>query len=158
MVGPGKRVNEGHGFATGDLLRIACEAVDARVGRTSNHSFALEWPWRQIDSSSRFRWDRTLGFPRDPDSPDWRNTPWRIEPDGWDFETGDTCMVGIPNTEVRIMWIEHFDPPSDLGWLPRPTWGLAVCPFENWGEEDAGYMLHLESAEPIEIGIIENAN
>jgi hypothetical protein len=153
-IGPGKRIDEAQGFAVGDLLRISCGAVDARVGETSDHWFAVEWPWRQIDQSSRFRWNGRLGFPRDPGSVDWRNTPWRTEPDGWDLETGDNCFVGIPETEVCIMWIEHFDPPGDLGWLPRPSWGLAVCPVEHRGDGEAGYMLYLESDEPIDIEVI----
>jgi hypothetical protein len=115
---------------------------------------AVAWPWLQIDPSSRFRWDGTTAFPRDPESPDWRNIPWRIEPDGWELESGDNCMVGIPQIDVRIMWIKYFDPPGDFGWLPRPIWGLAVCPLQDWGDENAGYVMYLDTGEPVQIDVI----
>jgi hypothetical protein len=67
-------------------------------------------------------------------------------------------MLGIPETRARIMWIEHFDPPAELGWLPRPSWGLAVCPVENLGEENAGYMLYLDTGEPVQIDAVRGSS
>jgi hypothetical protein len=67
-------------------------------------------------------------------------------------------MLGIPQTDVRIMWIEYYDPPAEFGWLPRPTWGLAVCPLQDEGDENAGYVLYLDTGDPIEIDVVSRSS
>ena len=152
------RLDSARGFTVGDLLRISCEALDTKVTSTTPTRVLVRWPWREIDPSSASRWDGTIGFPRDPDHYDWCNTPWRIEPDGWDLTAGDNCFVGIPPSEVRVTSIERYDPPGDFGWLPRPEWVLGVCPVENLDDEEAGYVLYLDGDEPIDIEVVEDVD
>ncbi|MGC4897417.1 hypothetical protein [Micromonospora sp. DT31] len=111
----------------------------------------VEWPWRAVDPESANSWDGTVGFPRDPDAYDWRNTPWRVEPETVELGRGDSCFVGIPTTEVQVTAIERFEPPADFGFLPRPVVALEVCPIEYLQDEEAGYVLYLNSDEPIDI-------
>jgi hypothetical protein len=150
------RLAEALGYTVGDLLMISAEAFDARVAGTTPRRVLIEWPWREVDSESANSWDGTMGFPRDPDAYDWRNTPWRLEPDSSELQTGDACFVGIPPTEVRITGIEKYEPPADFGFLPRPDYVLEVVPVDMLDDEDAGFVLYLNGEEPIDIEIVEN--
>ena len=145
------RVSTARGFSVGDVLTISSDVSEVRVAGGTNHTFFVDWPWREIDPESENRWDGKFGFPRDPEHYDWRNTPWRVEPDGWELSTGDMCLIAIPPTEVQVTSIENYDPPGDFGWLPRPSWALGVCPTEYVGDEEAGYVLYLDADEPIVI-------
>lgn len=151
------RLTEALGYSVGDLLLISSEATDVRVAGTTPRRVLLAWPWREVDPESANSWDGTIGFSRDPDAYDWRNTPWRLEPDPSELDTGDSCFVGIPPTEVRVIGIEKFDPPADFGFLPRPEFVLEVCPIDLLDDDDAGYTLYLNGEEPIEIEVIEGA-
>jgi hypothetical protein len=142
------------GFAVGDHLIISCEPVDVHVSYATMSRVFVAWPWREIDPESRAHWDGTMGFSRDPNHWDWRNTPWRLEPDPSDVSAGDVCMVGIPSTEVQVVAIEQYDPAADFGWAPRPVWALGVCPVDNLADDEAGYVLYLNSGEPIVINPI----
>ncbi|WP_225994126.1 hypothetical protein [Actinomadura rudentiformis] len=41
---------------------------------------------------------------------------------------GATCQVGIPPTIVHVISVDHFDPPLETGWLPRPHTLTTVLP------------------------------
>ncbi|WUD77059.1 hypothetical protein OG937_37820 [Streptomyces sp. NBC_00510] len=65
--------------------------------------------------------------------------------------------MSIPPTRLYVGHYEEYDPPRNLGWAPAPTAGLYVVPPERWDVnvedvdmEDAGYMLYLRGAEPIQ--------
>jgi len=145
------RHSRAEGFAVGEHLIISCEPVDLRVSSSSATRIFVEWPWREVDAESSSRWDGTVGFPRDPESWEWRNTPWRVEPDPLELADGDSCMIGIPPIEVQVTAIEQHDPPADFGWTPRPVWVLGVCPITDLEDDEAGFVLYLESGEPIVI-------
>lgn len=145
------RLTEALGYTVGDLLEISAEAFDARVGGTTRQRVLIDWPWWEADPDSANSWDGTVGFPRDPDAYDWGNTPWRLEPDPSELETGDACFVGIPPTEVRVTGIERYDPPADFGFLPRPEYVLEVVPTDLVDDDEAGYVIYLNGAEPIKL-------
>ncbi|MBO1336304.1 hypothetical protein [Streptomyces sp. VRA16 Mangrove soil] len=144
-----------HEYAVGDLLRIRCEPVDVAVSSSTTDRVFIEWPWRVIDQASDVSWDGTIGFSRYSDDSEWSNTPWRFEPDTAELRAGGAAMMGIPPTEVRVTAVVEYDGPADFGWSPRPTWALGVCAVEDLGDEEAGYVLHLDAGEPIEVERIE---
>jgi hypothetical protein len=140
---------QAEGFTVGEVIRISCEPVDVRVSAVTAARVFLEWPWRNVDAESGCRWDGTVGFPRDSGDWDWRNTPWRLEPEPAFLDVGDSCLLGIPPTDVRVVAIEQHEPPADFGWTPRPSWVLGLCPVSDLGEEDAGYVVYVNSGEPM---------
>jgi hypothetical protein len=148
-------LREAEGYAVGDLLTLSAEPFDSRVVGTTPRRLLVAWPWREVDEESRNSWDGTIGFPRDPDDYGWHNTPWRLEPDPSELDTGDPCFVGIPPTRVRVSRIEKFEPPADYGFLPRPEYLLEVRPVDTLDDEDAGYVLYLNGNEPIDIEVVE---
>ncbi|WBB69549.1 hypothetical protein [Micromonospora sp. WMMD812] len=152
------RLTEALGYSVGDLLLISAEAFDARVARTTPQRLLIDWPWWEVDPESANSWDGTVGFPRDADAHGWLNTPWRLEPDASELQAGDPCFVGIPPTQVRVTSIERFDPPADFGFLPRPDYALEVVPVDAIEDQEAGYVLYLNSHEPIHIEVLANPN
>lgn len=146
---------QAQGFTVGERLIISCEPVEVRVSSATASRVFVEWPWREVAPESRFQWDGTMGFSRDPHHWDWRNTPWRLQPDPDDLSVGEECIIGIPPTEVQVVAIDEYDPPADFGWTPRPGWGLGVCPVANLADEEAGYVLYLDSGEPIDIARVQ---
>jgi hypothetical protein len=152
------RLTEALGYTVGDLLVISAEAFDARVAGTTRQRVLIDWPWWEPDPGSANSWDGTVGFPRDPDAYDWSNTPWRLEPDPSELETGDACFVGIPPTEVRVTAIERYDPPADFGFLPRPEFVLELVPTDLLDDDEAGYVIYLNGAEPIELEKVAEAD
>ncbi|MEU4558651.1 hypothetical protein AB0F72_09675 [Actinoplanes sp. NPDC023936] len=148
----GRRLATAQGYTVGDVLMISAEPFDSRVSRISPMWASLEWPWAERDPESKNSWHGTMGFPLDPDDVDWQSTPWRVEPHPSEMGEGDPCMIGIPPTRVRVTAIEHYDPPADYGWLPRPEYALVVVPVD--ADED-GYLLYLNSGEPIDIQVID---
>lgn len=150
------RLTEALGYTVGDLLIISAEAFDSRVASTTSRRVLIDWPWREVDPNSANSWDGTVGFPRDSEAYDWCNTPWRLEPDVSELQTGDACFVGIPPTEVRIVGMEKYEPPADFGFLPRPDYVLELVPVDMLDDEDAGFVLYLNGEEPIDIEIVES--
>ena len=140
-------------FRVGEVLRITCASAQARVARVSETHFMPAWPWGEADqTSTRVRWDGTFAFPRDPDHPEWRNTPWRIEmSDLRGLNVGDVCTVGIPPSRVRVQSLRSHQPPADFGRLPRPEVTLNVVFLGDERRPNAGFSLHLPSAEPLRI-------
>ena len=149
------KLTQALGYAVGDRLVVSAEAFDVRVAGLTSRRLLVGWPWLEVDPDSDNSWDGTIGFSRDADAYDWCNTPWRIEPDPSELEIGDACFVGIPPTEVVVTGIEKYEPPADFGFLPRPEYVLEVVPVSSLDDEDAGYVIYLGSAEPIEIEVIE---
>jgi hypothetical protein len=98
-----------------------------------------------------------VALPRDEASYEWTNTPWRTEPAPWNLETGLECTVGIPPTRVMVREVQRYDPPRNLGWLPRPTKGLSVVEAALQDDEDAGYVLYLDGAEPVRLSPAKNS-
>jgi hypothetical protein len=138
----------------GDELLLECLPADARVVTVTDRYAFVEWPWREIDPASARKWNGLVAFPRDPDSLEWANTPWRLEPNPEELESGSTCRVGIPSTVVLVRSIRLFDPPRDLGWLPRPTTGLdVVIAGADQFDEDSGFLIYLDGAEPLSIAL-----
>lgn len=144
------------GFRGGEVLRISCPSAQARVARVTEAYIMLTWPWGEVDpASTKVRWDGTLAFPRDPEHPEWHNTPWRIEVSDVrgvgvrDLSAADVCTVGIPPTRVRVRAVRRHEPPADLGRLPRPELTLSVVFLGDEHLPDAGFGLYLPSAEPL---------
>ncbi|WP_405917811.1 hypothetical protein [Streptomyces sp. NBC_00728] len=140
------------GIQIGDHLLLQCPPSDAEVCKVSAGYVFIEWPWREGDPESRYRWNGQLAFPRSSNSFEWLNTPWRIEPDAEDLNEGDVCMVGIPPTRVIVRAVHAYHPAKELGWLPRPNAGLSVVPVGEFEDDDeAGYLIYPDGAEPIVI-------
>jgi hypothetical protein len=138
-------------FRAGELLTLACEPADACIASVSSGYVYIEWPWREVDPGSRFRWNGQVALPWDAGSREWVNTPWRTEPDVGELETGDTCWVGIPPTRVVVRAVLRYSPARDLGWLPRPTLGLSVVAAGDKDDDEAGYLVYLDGAEPVSV-------
>ena len=149
----GTKVTEALGYRVGDVLLLSAEPFDSRVRRISPMYAEIEWPCKEPDPESENSWRGVVGFPLNPDDVDWDGTPWRVEPHPSEMDQGDPCMVGIPPTRVRVTGIEHYEPAADFGWLPRPSYALAVVPLDAGG----GFVLYLDSGDPIEIEILERA-
>jgi hypothetical protein len=139
-------------FRVGELLTLVCPMVDARVAGVGGQYVFIEWPWREVDSDSKARWNGQVALPREIESYEWVNTPWRVEPDPDQLGVGDSCTVGIPATRVIVRAVRNYEPAKDIGWLPRPTLGLAVVPVgEAEDDEDAGFIVYVDGAEPISL-------
>ncbi|HTJ69836.1 MAG TPA: hypothetical protein VL551_20030 [Actinospica sp.] len=148
----GEQVQSALGFTVGDIVRISCECEEARVARLMGGNVMLDWPWRTIDPDCRrFRWDGTVGLPRDPDHYDGGNSPWSTDPDVQELGPGDVCQVGVEPTEVRIVGIRRFDPPAALGWLPHTDVALGMCFLGVEDDPEGGFTIYLPSAEPFVI-------
>jgi hypothetical protein len=138
-------------FRAGESLILVCEPADARVASVSGGYVYLEWPWREADPRSGFRWNGQVALPWDGDSREWANTPWRVEPDTGELERGDTCWVGIPPTRVIVRAVCNYAPAKDVGSLPRPTLGLSVVSVGDEDDGEAGYLVYLDGAEPVSV-------
>ncbi len=66
---------------------------------------SVEWPWAEIDPQPQFRWNGQRAFTMSTESPEWTMSLFKTDPAPWDLHAGDTCLVGIPETLVRI--IDH---------------------------------------------------
>jgi hypothetical protein len=136
----------------GELLRVSCPMTHTRVADVSGFYASVEWPWRQIDRSSQFRWNGQRAFRRSAESSEWIGSLFRTDPEPWHLSAGDECQVGIPETLVQLVSVHHWDPPRDIGWLPRPNIMLWVIPPDHpeYADlEDAGDSIAFPSAEPI---------
>jgi hypothetical protein len=143
-------------FRPGDHLLVSCEPRRAVVTSADRRYVYVRWPWHRPDPESAFRWDGTHAFARDPQDPDF-NQLWRLDPPPAELQEGDICEVLIPPTEVVVTWAARYDPPKDVGWLPRPTGDLNVVRvFGEWNpdredEAKSGEGLYLDDAEPLKI-------
>ena len=144
-------LDSGRGLNVGDTVRISCNPLEMRVRGTTATRILVDWPWWQSDPGSENPWDGTVGFPIDPDSYEWCNTAWRMEPDGFSLNAGDICIVGVPLAEAVVTDIVNYVPPADFGWLPRPEWAIGLCYHEYLGDESAGFTIYLDSGEPVQI-------
>lgn len=147
-------------FQVGDVLRVSCPPAKGRVTDVSRFHASVEWPWAEIDPQSQFRWNGQRAFAMSADSPEWTMSLFRTDPVPWDLHTGDTCLVGIPETLVRIIDIGRYDPPQDVGWLPRPHTMLVVVPADYPDEalsEDDGDTIDLDSAAPVTIELVSRS-
>ncbi len=147
-------------FRVGDVLRVSCPPARGRVVDVSRFDVAVEFPWAEIDPQSRFRWNGQRAFAIDPDSPEWTTSLFKTDPEPRNLRAGDSCLVGIPETLVRIIDIGRYDPPQDVGWLPRPHTMLIVVPADHPDEdlsEDEGDTIDLESAAPVTIELVSRS-
>ncbi|WP_432753363.1 hypothetical protein ACE1OA_24105 [Streptomyces sp. JL2001] len=147
-------------FRVGDVLRVTCPPAQGRVTAVSRFHASVEWPWAEIDPQSRFRWNGQRAFGISPDSRDWTMSLFKTDPEPWNLQVGDTCLVGIPETLVRITDIGRYDPPQDVGWLPRPHTMLGVVPVDYPAEalsEDDGDTIDLDSAAPVSIELVSRS-
>lgn len=149
--------NHDQGFKIGDVLRVSCPPARTHVAEVSQFYVSVEWPWAQIDPESEILWNGRVAIPRNADSHDWVIGLFRTDPEPWHLEAGDTCRVGIPERLVRVIDIGHYDPPADVGWLPRPHTMLIVLPAEYSFppvRDDDGETIDLESAAPIRLELV----
>ncbi|MFI1979373.1 hypothetical protein [Streptomyces wedmorensis] len=149
-----------HEFQVGDVLRVSCPLAEARVAEVSRFDASVEWPWAEIDPQSQIRWNGRRAFAMSPDSPDWTMSLFKIDPEPWNLRVGDSCLVGIPETLVRIIDIGRYDPPQDVGWLPRPHTMLVVVPADYPDEalsEHDGDTIDLESAAPVTVELVSRS-
>jgi hypothetical protein len=144
------------GFGVGDVIRIFCRPEGARVARVTERYTFIDWPWTTPDHDSNMVWDGTVALPRDSESVEWQNTPWRIDPEPGEVSMGTSCFIGIPATDVRVVSVEHYIPPKETGRLPRPRLGLSVVPVVSAEQmdEDAGFLIYLDAGEPIEVEVL----
>ncbi|MFF0574620.1 hypothetical protein [Streptosporangium saharense] len=135
----------------GETVRISCDPREVSVRGVTATRILVDWPWLQPDPESAHPWNGTVGFPKDPDSYEWCNTAWRVEPDGWSLKEGSVCIVGIPPSQAVVTDIVNYVPAADFGWLPRPQWGIGLCYPEYLNDDEAGFTVYLDSGEPVQI-------
>lgn len=140
-------------FSVGDDILLSCEAESTHIERVVGGYVFVKWPWNGPELNSNMVWDGTVALPRSPESREWANTPWRMEPDPVEVVAGEPCLVGIPPTKVRLQGIEISSVPRETGWLPRPSFAIVVMPVVEGRplDEDAGFRVFLASDEPIEV-------
>ncbi len=133
----------------GDNLRLSAEPVETEVVRLDSHYYFLRTPWAEVDPDSGYRWDGSFALPRDDDTHEWANIPWRLveEPSG----IGSTCRIYIPPTRVTVRRLRRHRTPLDTGSLPRPSLTVHVCPDHLLTVEGAGYGIEFDTNEPIKI-------
>ncbi|GAA2445645.1 hypothetical protein [Streptomyces glaucus] len=139
-------------FEVGDVLLVSCPWARARVVGVTSSDVSVEWPWARIDPDSAIRWNGHRAIPRTRDH-EWGGL-FQIAPHAGNLRVGDSCWVGVPETLVRIIDIGRFDPPADVGWLPRPHTMLIVLPADRPRRPDAeeeGDTIDLDSAAPLRI-------
>ncbi|MGW1756751.1 hypothetical protein [Streptomyces mirabilis] len=140
-------------YRAGDVLRVSCTPTPARVAEVSPFYVSVEWPWGGIDPDSQYRWNGQVALPVEPDSWEW--SLFRTEQDPRTLKANDTCLVGIPETLVRVLDVAHYDPPTDTGRLPRPHTLMTVLPVDypsiEGSDEDEGDTIELDGAAPIAI-------
>ncbi len=147
-------------FRVGDVLRVSCRQAQGQVAHVSRLYVSVEWPWAEIDPQSQFRWNGQRAFAASADSPEWTMSLFKTDPEPWNLHVGDSCLVGIPETLVRIIDIGRYDPPQDVGWLPRPHTMLVVVPADYPDEalfEDAGDTIDLDSAAPLAVELVSRS-
>lgn len=138
----------------GDVVVLSSPVVSTTVARVSKYYVFLSWPWKVPDPDSEFAWDGTVAFPQNPDSPEWRNTPWRFEPDTDELREGDEVRLSIPEVEFTVLSAERLERPKDMGWLPRPMLLLELCDTDHVDDEEAGFVLYCDTGEPISINVV----
>ncbi|MEU7279458.1 hypothetical protein AB0A69_11855 [Streptomyces sp. NPDC045431] len=123
-------MSEDTGFRVGDVLTVACPFVETRVKDLKWDYLSVPWPWweRDLDSES-FHWNGIVALGIDARTRVWDEmTLFRTDPAPEFLEPGDVCRVGVPPTVVHVTAVDHFDPPQETGWLPRPHLAVAVLP------------------------------
>ncbi|MGW3725002.1 hypothetical protein [Streptomyces sp. NPDC000851] len=143
-------------FEVGNVLLVSCPSARARVVHVTPFEISVEWPWAQIDPDSEIRWNGHRAIPSATPNGEWGGL-FQVDPHAGRLEVGDSCLVGIPETLVRIIDIGRFDPPADVGWLPRPHTMLIVLPVDHPHDphtEEEGDTIDLESAAPIKIELV----
>lgn len=146
-------------FRVGDILQVSCPQARTRVVHVTPFDISIEWPWAQIDPESELEWNGRRGIPCAEGPYQWSGL-FRTDPDPRRLEAGDSCLVGIPATLVRIIDIGHYDPPADVGWLPRPHTMVIVLPADRPHDphaEEEGDTIDLESAAPIKIELVSRS-
>jgi hypothetical protein len=139
----------------GDRLLIECAPHRVRVDRILGRHVSVEWPWGSADPDSRYSWNGAVAVPCDPSRSDWHQSPWRLEP-RTGLSAGDYCEVSIPPTEVVVLRVQQFEPPLDIGWLPRPHSAAFVAAIDSpEGDDEAGFALYLDRRDPIKITHID---
>jgi hypothetical protein len=152
-TGEGQQVTQSGNpdYQVGDILRVSCAPALARVTEISSSHVSIEWPWGESDPDSRYCWNGRFALPVEPDGWEW--SLFRTEQDPRTLKPYDTCLVGIPETLVRVIDVGHYDPPMDTGRLPRPHTLLIVLPVDrpsaDGSSEDEGDTIELDSAAPI---------
>lgn len=143
-------------FEVGDVVRVSCPFVGMRVVQVTEFDVSVEWPWAQTDPESEIHWNGRRGVPRTTRYGEWAGL-FQIDAHAGHLEAGGSCLVGVPETVLRIIDIGRFDPPADVGWLPRPHTMLIVLPVDhpcNPYAEEEGDTIDLESAVPFKIELV----
>jgi hypothetical protein len=103
-------------YKVGDRLLISCEPRPVVIRERRRRHVTVDWPWREKDLRSRYRWNGQNAVATDPSTEDWKMELWRLK--------GGTIF--IPATEVTVVGVYEYDPPLYVGWLPRPNTAIDV--------------------------------
>ncbi len=145
------------GFRAGDVLGPARASAGTVVTGIAPSHVRVRRPWGTVDPDSRFRWDGDHALCRPRDHDEWDKEVFRASPGPSGSAAGDPCRVGIPPTTVHVVEAHRFDPPRDVGSLPRPAHLLWV-PREGTSLDpdldDQGCRVHPDGPEPIERALL----
>ncbi|AGZ41657.1 hypothetical protein [Actinoplanes friuliensis] len=139
-------------FRRGDRLLLSCEPCTVEVTGSDRFFVYVRWPWGEPDPGSEHPGEQSRAFARDPASEDFQDQVWRLDPPPADLTTGDVCTLFAPPTKVIVRAISRFDPPLDIGRLPRPSAALHFRPAGRWRwYADTGDTIYLDLVEPLVI-------
>lgn len=147
-------------FRVGDVLEISSEFTEAEVARVSplQPDVVLKWPWWSQDPDVDWiEWNGEVAIATDPSRFDYANEIFRIQPPRASLQAGGTCRVGIPPTTVHVIQVEHFDPPRETGWLPRPKTSLILLRAghsEDPALEDQGFSIDPDDEIPYDLRLL----
>ncbi|GAA2742098.1 hypothetical protein [Kitasatospora cinereorecta] len=144
-------------YRTGDVLRMECPFTSAAVTAVGRYHVAVRWPWWEVDTEARgIEWNGDIALPTPADH-GWTDSYFRTVPPEEELRAGDRCLVGIAPTVVHVLAVDHFDPPLETGWLPRPA---AYIEFLLQGQsfdpelEEQGHTVDPAGGEPVRFALL----
>lgn len=145
-------------FRAGDVLVVSSVFAEAEVAQVSPPHVMLKWPWWRKDPDIDWiQWNGQVAITTDPSHFDYANEIFRTEPAAARLRGGATCQVGIPPTTVHVIRVEHFDPPQETGWLPRPRTELVLLragQSEDAALEEQGFGINPDDEIPYDLRLL----
>ncbi|MEC3954537.1 hypothetical protein VMT65_15965 [Nocardia sp. CDC153] len=119
-------------YRVGDILEVSCPFTPTRVTALTDDRVFVEWPWWTADpDTTGDPWNGEVALAADPGAPGRHGELFRIRPTPADLTPESECRIGIPPTVVRVLEVQHYDPPRQTGRLPRPRREITCLPVER---------------------------
>ncbi|MEV7598777.1 hypothetical protein AB0O91_15480 [Kitasatospora sp. NPDC089797] len=136
---------------------VECPFTEVTVTGVGQGHVSLRWPWWEVDPlAAGVRWNGGVALPT-PEQYGWERSLFRTEPSTDALAAGDVCRVGVPPTVMYVVDVQHFEPPLETGWLPRPARYLGLLRQGEThapGVEEQTYQLDPAGGEPFRIRLL----